>query len=222
MPEMCVWVLAGSPVGSVRAAVERLPKPDKIITANGGSALAAQLGLVPDLVIGDLDSADPVLIDKWEACGVEIRRYGHTTKNETDTELAVMAAIEWLHGQDGTIYLFGGIGGRLDHTLANVLLLTHPLLMEVDLRLLDGREELFLAKPGRWTHVAAVQGDLISLLPVGDDVTGITLEGFVYPLSHETLLRGRGRGVSNEIANPDARLRFDGGQLLVVLSHLAD
>ncbi len=222
MPEMCIWVLAGSPVGIVKVAVERLPKPDRIIAANGGSALAAQLGLVPDLVIGDLDSADPALIGEWEAQGVEARRYGHTTKSETDTELAVMAAVEWLHGREGTIYLLGGTGGRLDHTLANVLLLTHPLLAEVDLRLVEGRQEVFLAKPGRWNHIEGAQGDLVSLLPVGEDVTGITLEGFVYPLNQETLHRGRGRGVSNEIANPNVRIWFEESQLLVVLSHRAD
>jgi thiamine pyrophosphokinase len=222
MPEMCIWVLAGSPVGTVKVAVERLPKPDKVIAANGGSTLAAQLGLVPDLVIGDLDSADPALISQWEAQGVETRRYGHTTKSETDTELAVLAAVEWLRGHGGTIYLLGGTGGRLDHTLANVLLLTHPRLMEVDLRLVEGRQELFLAKPSRWNHVEGTRGDLVSLLPVGDEATGITLEGFVYPLSQETLQKGRGRGVSNEIATSDARIWLDSGQLLVVLSHLAD
>jgi thiamine pyrophosphokinase len=222
MPEICIWVLAGSPVGTVKVAVERLPKPDRIIAANGGSALAAQLGVVPDLVIGDLDSADPALIGEWEAQGVETRRYGHTTKSETDTELAVLAAVEWLRGEGGTIYLLGGTGGRLDHTLANVLLLTHPLLAQVDLRLVEGRQEVFLAKPGRWNHVEGAQGDLVSLLPVGEEATGVTLEGFVYPLSDETLHRGRGRGVSNEIATTHARIWLHGGQLLVVLAHLAD
>lgn len=219
MPDIVIWVLAGSPDLTAQAALEHLPKPDKVIAADGGSILADHLGLVPDLVIGDLDSADPTLVERWEAQGVETRRYGHTTKSETDTELAVMAAVEWLHGQPSTIYLLGATGGRLDHTLANILLLTHPLLAGIDLRVITETQEAFLAKPGQWTRVAGQPGDLMSLLPVGADAGGILLEGFVYPLQRETLLKGSGRGVSNEIATPGARLWLDSGQLLVVVSH---
>ena len=216
---LCVWVLAGSPVWAAKPAIERLPQPDRVIAANGGSSLAAQLGITPDLIVGDLDSADPSLVQEWEARGVEIRRYGHATKSETDTELAVLAAVEWLLEREGTIYLLGGTSGRLDHTLANVLLLTHPTLNDKDLRVIEGRQEAFLAKPGRWNPIEGQPGDLMSLLPVGGDVINVQLEGFVYPLNGETLQAGRGQGGSNELATHDARLWLDSGYLLVVLSH---
>ena len=218
MPEGSIWVLAGSPSGYDPGTIQRLGKPSRVIAANGGSVLAAKLGIVPDLVIGDLDSADPLLISRWEQGGVEMRRYGHTTKSETDTELALLIAARWLDEQHNTIYVLGGTGGRLDHSLANVLLLTHPELVEVDVRLVEGTQEVMLAKPQRWNHIEAAPGQLLSLLPVGDDVTGITLEGCVYPLSSETLAAGRGRGVSNEIVAANARLWFDTGLLLVVVS----
>jgi thiamine pyrophosphokinase len=190
-----------------------------VIAANGGSALAVHLGLVPDLVIGDLDSADPRLIENWAHLGIEMRRHSHTTKNETDTELAVLAALVWLQGAPATIYILGATGGRLDHTLANILLLTLPQLRSVDVRVVEGEQEVFFAKVGQWNPVAGQPGDLMSLLPVGGDASGIILEGFAYPLHRETLLQGSGRGVSNEIAAQDARLWLDAGQLLVIVSH---
>ncbi len=102
--------------------------------------------------------------------------------------------------------------------LANVLLLTHPQLAGMDVRLLEGRQEVWLAKPGCWNQVAGQPGDLITLLPVGNDATGVLLEGFAFPLNHETLQAGRGLGVSNELAAESARLWLDGGKLLVVVS----
>jgi thiamine pyrophosphokinase len=219
VPHKCIWVLAAGPHQSANASAARLPKADMVIAANGGSALAVHLGIVPDLVIGDLDSADPRLIEKWEHLGVEMRRYSHTTKNETDTELAVLAALEWLQGASSTIYILGATGGRLDHTVANILLLTFPHLRSVDVRVVQGEQEVFLAKPGQWNQIAGQPGDLMSLLPVGRDATGVILEGFVYPLQRETLSQGSGRGVSNEIATQDARLWLDAGRLLVIVSH---
>lgn len=216
---LCIWVLAGSPDWQLDGAFERLPPPDMIVVADGGSQLAAHLGLTPTLVIGDLDSADPDLIGVWEAQGVEMRRYEHTTKLETDTELAITAAVAWLGGRQGTIYLLNATGGRIDHSLANVLLLTQPGFDKEDIRLIEGRQEVFLAKPGSWNEVSGRAGELVTLLPVGGDAAGAVLEGFIYPLNHETLGRGRGRGVSNELASNKARLRFDSGLLLVVISH---
>lgn len=220
MFNQCIWVLAGSTQWSAEVAIDRIPSADWIVAANGGSALAAQLGIIPNLVIGDLDSADPNLIAEWERQGIETRRYGHTTKNETDTELAIFAALDWLGDRPGTLYLLGGTGGRLDHTLSNVLLLTHPKLAAVDLRLIESKQEVWLAKANCWNAIEGQVGDVVSLLPVGEDAIGILLEGFIYPLERETLLAGRGRGVSNEIAHEGARLWLDGGKMLVVVSRL--
>lgn len=207
----CVWVLAASP-----AAVPippHLPRPDFVIAADGGSALAARLGIVPDLLIGDLDSSDPSLVAELEQANVRIERYRHDTKWETDTELAVLAAADM---EPEAIILLGATGGRLDHSLANVLLLTHPRLSHVNLRIVDGTQSITLAKPGAWNAVAAETGDTVSLLPVGVEATGVQTEGLEYPLAGETLLPGRGRGVSNiaKVAGPSVYL--DSGILLIV------
>src|SRR4051812_26212139 len=138
--QITVWILASSPVRSAVSTVAWLPAPDHVVAADGGSTLAKRLGLTPDLIIGDLDSADPALVAQWEATGVEVQRYQHTEKLETDTELAVLEALRW---QPGRIYLLGAMGGRLDHEIANILLLTHPRLASIDLRIVAGRQEIF-------------------------------------------------------------------------------
>ncbi len=212
----CVWVLAASPVWRAGTQLDRLPQPDAVIAADGGSALAARLGLIPSLVIGDLDSADPTLLQSLQAQGTEFSRYEHSVKLETDTELAALAALRW---QPAVIVLLGAVGGRLDHFLANVLMLTHPLLAPVDVRLVDGPEEIYLAKPGRWNPVRGEAGDTVTLLPIGADVEGVSARGLHWPLAEDTLPVGRGRGVSNLIEEPPAGVRYERGQLLVVAIH---
>ncbi len=213
-PAHCVWVLAASPIWSGQESVDWLPRPDRVVAADGGSSLAARLGVVPDLVIGDLDSSPPSVLAELEASSVEVRRYAHDTKWETDTELAVLAALQW---RPDTIILLGGVGGRLDHTLANVLLLTHPKLAEVDVRVIEGRQEVSLAKPGRWNAVNGKVGDTVTLLPVGGDAEGVSTQDLLFPLKSEPLLEGRGRGVSNQVSGPNPQVWLDGGQLLIVV-----
>jgi thiamine pyrophosphokinase len=210
----CVWVLAASPVWTSPERLGDLPAPDVVIAADGGSTLAARLGLVPDLVIGDLDSSDPVLLGQMEGQGVSFDRYTHETKIETDTELAALAALAW-HPQ--TVVVLGAIGGRLDHSLANLLLLTHPDLMGHDVRVVDGRQAALLAKAGRWNPLPASVGDIVSLLPVGGDAGGVTTADLLYPLNGETLLVGRGRGVSNEVMGDNPRVYYESGLLMAII-----
>ncbi|HYP40599.1 MAG TPA: thiamine diphosphokinase [Chloroflexia bacterium] len=214
----CVWVLASAPVGDPHLSLRWAPVADKVVAADGGMFLASRLDITPDVVVGDLDSYDPALIDDLIASGVEVRRYQHHLKMETDTELAMLAALEW---QPETVILMGGIGGRLDHSLANILLLTHPQLAQVDMRIIDGNQQVSLAKPGRWSDIAGDMGDTVTLLPVGDGAQGVRTEGLHWPLYGETLPPGRGRGVSNLIDQPGARVWLEAGQLLIVVLHEA-
>jgi thiamine pyrophosphokinase len=213
-----VWVLASSPAWPVRGSVEWLPAPQRIVAADGGTTLAAALGVVPDIIIGDLDSSELALMERFVQQGAEIVTYEHTTKLETDTELAALATLRW---DPASIYVLGGTGGRLDHALANVLMLTHPDLAGHDVRIIEGQQAIFLGKPERWNDLPGTPGDTVSLLPLGSDVEGVRTEGLEYPLSGETLLSGRGRGVSNTLTGTLGRVRFDTGQLLIVHTHFA-
>ena len=213
----CVWVLAGGPVVEPPSALRWVPRPDKVVAADGGARLAAMLGVVPDLLVGDLDSIEPEVRDQLRDLGVTTEKYEHNTKLETDTELAVLAALRW---EPERIVVLGAIGGRLDHALANVLLLTHPALAGRDVTIVESNHELFLAGEGRWNLVRGQPGDILTLLPVGGDALGVKTQGLVYPLLGETLPVGRGRGVSNEFVSDVAVVWLDEGLLLVVIGHV--
>jgi thiamine pyrophosphokinase len=213
----CVWVVSGAPLSVAGEIPEHVTGPDKVVVADGGAALTVALGQTPDLLVGDFDSIEPTLLEDWKRAGVEYQRYEHHLKSETDTELAALAALRW---KPQEIVIIGAIGGRVDHTLANVLLLTHPALARTDVRIVEGNEELFLAKPRTWNRVTGSPGDTLSLLPLGGDARGVTLKGLAYPLQNETLSRGRGRGVSNVLLAGEAGVRHERGVLLVIVTHL--
>ncbi len=213
----CVWVLSGAPAADLPSDMTLLPPPDNIVAADGGAMLAVRLGVIPDLLVGDLDSIEPDLLARWTAAGIAVEKYEHATKLETDTELALLAALRW---QPKRIVILGAIGGRLDHALANILLLTHPDFAVIDLLLVDGDQDARLCKRGAWTEVRGHLGDLVSLVPLDAEVQGVKTNGLEYPLSGETLLRGRGRGVSNRLVGEAGSVWVDDGSLLLVTAHL--
>ncbi len=118
---------------------------DRILCADGGTRHALALGVRPDLIIGDLDSADEGVVQKFRNDGVKIESHPRD-KNETDLELAIHTAIELSPKQ---IVIIAALGGRLDQTLANITLLSDPRLLTFDARLDDGVEEVLLCRePG--------------------------------------------------------------------------
>lgn len=182
-----------------------------VIAADGGARLALACGLTPHLVVGDMDSLSEEELADLRARGVAIQRVA-AEKDETDLELALLAAAErgatWVR-------VLGAAGGRLDQTLANVLLLTLDALSGRDVRLVAGRQTLWLIGPGDHALDGA-SDDTISLIPLGGDARGVRTEGLRYPLRGETLRFGPARGVSNVIAEAGARVALDEGTLVVV------
>jgi thiamine pyrophosphokinase len=142
---------------------------------------------------------------------VEILRYP-PAKNETDLELALLEALRrgarWLR-------IIGGMGGRLDQSYGNILLLSIPQLAGIDARYVSSMQTLWLVGPGTHELDGNVQ-DTISLLPFTNDVFGITTQGLRYPLINETLRIGPSRGMSNVIDSLPASVSFTDGFLLIV------
>ena len=186
---------------------------DLVICADGGASNALALGLQPQVVIGDLDSLDSNLQAQLEASGCQVLAHP-AHKDETDLELALYYAIE--HGVD-EILILGALGGRIDQTLANVLLLALPELRSVKVKIIDGRQEVFLIRDE--ALIEGQVGDTLSLLPLTEEVTGIYTEGLEYPLENGTLYLGPALGVSNTLTAPQARVRMGQGLLLAVIIH---
>jgi len=183
---------------------------DFIICADGGTRHASSLDLRPDLVIGDMDSADKRFLRQLEAYDVLIERYPRD-KNETDLELAINKAVEL---KPKEIVIVAALGGRLDQTLANIALLTDLRLSTFDLRLDDGVEEIFFCRDQ--AEVEGRSGDIVSLIPWGREVTGIRTENLKWQLNDESLYPEKTRGVSNEMTDKTATIKIRSGLLLIV------
>lgn len=184
---------------------------DYLIAADGGARHCAALGVRPAVLVGDLDSIAPELLAEYKKTGVTIE--GHPPrKDETDLELAVRRAVA-----DGAaeILLLGALGGRLDQTLANLLL---PARQEwpVPILLADGRQLARVLRGDESVTLAGAPGDTISVVPMSGEVTGITYTGLEYPLVNATLRLGSTQGVSNRMTGEGATIRIASGILLVV------
>lgn len=191
-----------------------------VIAADGGARHAGRLGLKVDRWVGDGDSIEPDDLAALGAAGVDIRR-SPADKDESDTELAVLAAVE--AGADA-VTILGALGGvRVDHALSNVGLLEHPALAGRPAWLFDEhgvRLSLVSAPDGAGRAVvreaAGRTGDLVSLVPLGVSAAGVTTEGLRFPLSGEPLVLGRTRGVSNVRTRSVTRITLESGRLLVI------
>jgi thiamine pyrophosphokinase len=185
---------------------------DLVIAADGGARHAEALGRAIDLWVGDGDSLGEAGIAALASAGVPIQR-SPVAKDESDTELAVLAALD---AGSGRITILGALGGaRVDHGLANVWLLGHARLAGRDARLLDAAVRVRLVGPGR-TDLGGRIGDLVSLFPFGGDATGLVTSGLRYALRGESLLSGPSRGLSNVRDAGDAALVVGSGRILVV------
>src|SRR3954447_10749952 len=182
-----------------------------VIAADGGARHAATLGLTIDRWVGDGDSLDDVTRAELVASDIPMTVVP-AAKDESDTELAVLSAIE---ARPSSVVIVGALGGpRVDHALANLGLLTLLLAVGLPSTIVTARARIRMVA-GSAVLDGGV-GDLVTLLPVGGDVVGVTTDGLAYPLADETLLDGRARGLSNIRVSPEAQIRFRAGRLLVI------
>lgn len=203
-------IFANGNLSDVEAARCMIRDDDTLISADGGTRHLFNMNLVPQIVVGDLDSLNEIEKDKLATAGVRIE-HARRDKDETDLELAVRHAL--VEGHE-VIRIVGALGGRIDHTLGNLALLSDPSLAGVDLRLDDGIQEALLVRER--ADLLGKVGDIVSLLPWGGDVTGITTEGLKWSLKDEILFGHRTRGISNEMLGSKACVKIKKGLLLIL------
>ena len=192
-----------------------------VVAADGGALKAEMLGLRPDAVVGDADSLSPEDVERLRSEGIEVIVHPQA-KDRSDTELAVREALQ--RGATRVVVV-GATGGiRLDHTMANLLLLALPDLAHVDISLVDGASTLRVIGAKGEGHLAldGSAGDYVSLLPLSDHVDGVTTQGLRYPLSDDTLWLGQTRGLSNELEGTHASVTTRSGRLAVVHTRLSE
>jgi thiamine pyrophosphokinase len=208
---MHVVIFAGGTLRSGKAVDAAIASADLVIAADSGAATALDYGCTPKILVGDFDSLDAVPLQQLQAQGSQVIRAA-VEKNETDTELAIQIAIE--QGAS-TITLLGALGGaRFDHTMANILLLAG--IETVPVRIVDGPAVCWLLRGPGSTTINGQADDLLSLLPLTSEATGVHTAGLYYPLQGETLRFGRPRGVSNVLIQEQAIVSLDSGLLLII------
>jgi thiamine pyrophosphokinase len=187
-------------------------RADKIICADGGARHLRDLNIMPDILIGDFDSIDQGDKDLFEKQGTKTIQFP-SKKDQTDSELCIKWAVE----NGGTdLTLIGVTGTRLDHSLSNIFHLKQMADKGITGRILDEHNEIYLVTDTLEVH--GRKNDFLSLVPITETVTGVTLRGLLYPLFNATLPMGSSLGVSNQFASDSAVVTINSGMLLVIKS----
>ena len=180
-----------------------------IIAADSGYRNCTQLGLMPDIVLGDFDSLGSI------PDGTEHAVFPKE-KDDTDLRLAVREALS--RGCDD-ITILGALGGRFDHTFANVQTLAFIAEHGASGRIVSVGDEIRLLTAGCYRFPRR-EGRSLSLFAYSSEVTGLTLRGVKYGLENGSVTNAFPIGISNEIEADFAEVSFDEGLLLAVMSTL--
>ncbi len=193
-----------------------------IICADGGAIHCDRMGIIPDMVIGDMDSIPLEIREKYARHHVAMEIFP-VHKDNTDLELAIHYARAQIKKETigkASIHIFGGLGGRWDMSLATVFLLAKRDNHNQEIVLHGDRETFHALQPGEYSFQGIV-GQRISFLPLQGDVKNLTLSGLRYPAKEITLKAGSGRGVSNRFIDTECLIKFTAGVMLVIIEHAA-
>lgn len=184
---------------------------DLIICADGGGRHALMLRIRPHILLGDFDSLSD---NEREAIMAPNVMTFPTDKDKTDAHLAVEEA---LRRGASHITLAGALGGRLDHTLANIALLRLIHRQGATSLATDGHQTVYYVT--RQLSLSGFPGQQLSVLPLTPQVGGLTLGGLRWPLRSALVKRGDTRTMSNEFVGGPATVQLTHGEVLVIVSH---
>jgi len=207
-----VLIFANGPLGQPPGLISHIEQADLIIGADGGANHCIALGIVPDILLGDLDSVEPAVLEKCKKSGVVLHRYPER-KNATDLELSLDLALE-----KGAckVWLLGAHGGRWDMSLAGIMLAANEKYRSMRITLFGEDCTMKILHPGTLHRFDTQVGSTVSFLPLKNDISGITLTGFEYPLTDHAIPYGSTRGISNIVQSTAATEQHGSGILLCV------
>lgn len=205
-------ILINGHLADVERARRHIRAGDRVICADAGARHAVAMGLVPDVVVGDMDSLIPEQRLALAELGVRFEVYP-VLKDKTDLELALRLAV----AEGATeIDLLATQGGRLDQSLANLLLLARPEWASLRVRVIEGGQTAWVMRGGQMAQVTGTAGDILSLVPLAAEVTGVNLSGVRWPLHYATLNLGDTLSISNVLNGPAAQVEIGDGLVLIV------
>jgi thiamine pyrophosphokinase len=183
-----------------------------IISADGGARHLRALNILPHVIIGDFDSIHKKDYTFFQKKQVKIINFP-LKKDYTDTQLCVSYALEH---EASDITLFGVTGSRVDHTIANIFLLKRVAELNIPARIINRHNEIYIV-----TNHLELKGhpkELLSIIPVTPDVTGVTLTGLEYPLHNAHMKMGESLGISNVFNEAIASISIASGMVIVTKS----
>lgn len=220
MGAVVTWIFSGGEIqDEFVEAYCKNNQVDWIIAVDGGLAVLERLGLRPAYIVGDFDTVDTKVLEKYQSDGQVVVREYQPEKDLTDGQIAVELALKLCSTK---VVLFGATGKRLDHLLGNLHLLYMAERDGAVCEILDIRNRVRLLRGGNtyWVEQKTQFGKYVSLVPFTDVVKGITLTGFKYPLTDFTMTRfiNPTLGISNEVVEERGSIWFSDGILICVES----
>ncbi|MEL7646953.1 MAG: thiamine diphosphokinase [Sedimentibacter sp.] len=186
-----------------------------VICADGGLKKAKALGLTPDIIVGDFDSVDRDLLEKYRSMNIETVKFP-VEKDFTDMELSIEIAADKGYRD---IVLLGATGGpRLDHSMANMMLLEKYFNSGINIEIIDNNNSVKVVSDGTDLMIDGKKDRFVSLIPLTEEISGLSLVGFKYPLDRVSVKRGSTLCVSNEISEEKGRVILGKGTALLFVS----
>lgn len=187
---------------------QKVKNYDLIICCDGGANHMYKLGLVPNYIVGDLDSINEEVLEYYKKKNVEFRKF-NKEKDETDMQLATILAKKI---GAKSIDFFSSLGGRIDHTLANINFLYYVKSLGIQTKIISEYEEIFILV-NEYKEFDFGIGQVVSVIPIEN--SKVTLKGFKYPLDNYEMKFYLPLGVSNEVSEEKNSINVDGSVLLI-------
>lgn len=207
-----ILVFTGGTLNLEWASVWLITKKfDYVIAADKGLVYADKLNCKVDYILGDYDSVDRALLEKYSKMNIELITFP-CEKDYTDTHLAIETAIEKGAGE---ITILGATGSRMDHTISNIENMKIALKLDIPCYIVDEFNKIYLSNKKIVIKKVEQFGQFISLIPLTESVTGLTLSGFYYPLNKYNMTQGISVGISNEIVDENGTIELDNGIIII-------
>lgn len=203
----CVLIGAGT-VSDSYMITSLLNADDYVICADGGYINAKSMGIAPNLILGDFDSS-PVPNELVN----NVKRF-KPDKDQSDMHLALL---EGLSMGFNNFLIIGATGSRLDHVYANIQLLAYADKQDAFAAICNEKNRIFMVS-NKTVALKKETGKFVSVFAYGGQASGVTLDGFKFPLKDATLTTDNPIGVSNEIINFTAKITVEQGTVIVIVS----
>lgn len=199
-------------LSNIDQAKNIIKKDDRLIAADGAVGHIIKLGLIPSVIIGDMDSISPNLLEQSHLSPTILIKYP-TKKDKTDFELAVDYCLE---SKFEEIIIFGVFGDRIDHFIGNILLMAKVQneKRSIKIKIIEDKKEIYILTEK--IEISGQVGDELSIIPISSKLEGIITSGLEYKLDNETLSLGSTRGISNVFNSSLITIKVRKGVALVI------